>query len=276
MNFISSHSIGRWYRTITSLLLLIVLLLGLSSTTFADEELSKELVAEYKPLLKTLLSDLKSSQEDLELLKEVGMLYFQIGNETADRCSTSKAIKIFQKILQKEPHNAEIKAYLGSAYTLKARDFPLKQILSLTPLGFIRVFYVNKGIQKMDTAVGMEDLNPFVHLVRGITSYNLPGIFGQLEKGVNDFATLTSWIENPSLNESYHDLFADESFKAVVYYYAGEAYLKTKNLENATIFFEKVLSLEQDSPFSRAAERILNKVKKKDKEISGEISGTQY
>ncbi|MDI6704516.1 MAG: hypothetical protein QME40_07590, partial [bacterium] len=149
MNFIIIHRMAkrmRLYKIIASLL--VVVLVCLSSTTFADEQLSKELTVEYKSLLEPLLSDLKSNPEDLELLKEVGKLYFQIGNEAADRHSTSKAIKIFKKILQKEPHNAEIKAYLGSAYTIKARDFPMKTILSLTSLGFIRLYYVKNGIKE--------------------------------------------------------------------------------------------------------------------------------
>lgn len=241
------------------------LLMFLPSYAFADVELSKELLAEYKPLLKTLLSDLESNPEDLEIMKEIGKLYFYIGNEGADRYSTSKAIKIFRKILLKEPHNAEIKAYLGSAYTIKARDFPMKTILSLTPFGFIRVSYVKKGIKEMDAAVEMENLNPFVHLVKGITCYNLPVVFGQLEKSIDDFEILTSWIENPSLNKSYQELFADENFKAIVYYHTGKAYLKSRNLENAILFFKKVLSINPDSPFGKSAERMLNKIKNKDK-----------
>lgn len=253
----------RAYKIIASLL--VVVFVCFSSITFADEGLSKELVSEYKLLLSPLLSELKSSPEDLGILKEVGKLYFYIGNESADRKSTSKAIKIFKKILEKESNNAEIKAYLGSAYTLKARDFPMKTILSFTPLGFIRLSYVNKGIQEMDTAVEMEDLNPFVRLVRGITSCNLPVMFGQVENGVNDLTLLTSWIENLSLNENYHDMLADESFKAVVYYYAGEAYLKSKDSKSAILSFKKILSVTPDSTFGRAAERMLDKIKDKDK-----------
>ncbi|MBU0701897.1 hypothetical protein KKE26_11515 [bacterium] len=245
--------------------LVMVFLLCFSSTTFADEKLSNELLVEYGPLLQSALTELKHSPEDSEILKEVGKLYFYIGDESADRHSTSKAIKLFQKILEKEPRNAEIKAYLGSAYTLKARDFPMKTILSLTPLGYIRLYYVNKGIQEMDAAVEIEDSNPFVRIVRGITSYNLPEIFGQLEKGINDFSLLISWIENPSLNKDYKELFTDESFITIVFYHTGEAYLKSKNLEKATLFFEKVLSVKQNTPYRKAAERMLNKIKNKDK-----------
>lgn len=241
------------YKIIVSLSVMV--LVYFSSTTFADEELSMELVAEYKSLLKTLLSELKSSPEDLEILREVGKLYFYIGNETRDRDSTSKAMEIFQKILQQNPNDAEIKAYFGSAYTLKARDFPMKWILSFTPFGFIRLSYVNRGIQEMDTAVEMESLNPFVRLVRGITCYNLPRIFGQLEKGVNDLLLLISWIENPSLNENYHDVLIDESFKAIVYYHAGKAHFESKDFKKASLSFEMVLSITPESPFGRAAER---------------------
>jgi len=270
MNFVVIHRMVkrmRSYKIIASLL--VVVLVCFSSPTFADEELSKELVAEYKPLLKTLLVDLESNPEDIGLKKEVGRLYFQIGNESKDRSSISKAIEIFQEILKRNPHDAEIKAYLGSAYTIKARDFPMKEILSFTPVGFVRLYYVKKGIKEMDKAMTLEPLNPFVRIVRGITCYNLPGIFGQIEKGVDDFSLLISWIENPSLNKNYHDVLIDQTFKAIVYYNAGEAYLKSGNLEKATHFFEMALSNAPQSPFGRAAERMLNKVKNKESKKEG-------
>lgn len=227
---------------------------------FADKELSKEILSEYQPLLETLLSDLKFDPEDSGILKEVGSLYFHIGNEARNRKSISRAIKIFKKILKQDPNNAEIKAYLGSAYTLKARDFPLKYIASLTPLGFMRIAYVNNGVREMDAAIELEPMNPIVCLIRGITCCDLPRIFRQIEKSTNDLALLTTWVENPSLNEKYQDILVDKGFTAEVYYQAAMAHFKNKDTKAAISLFEKVLGVASDTPLGKAAKRMLDKM----------------
>lgn len=235
---------------------------GNQAQCIIDEKLSIELVNEYRRMLSQFLSE----PENIPL-KEIGILYFYIGVETNDRDSIKKAMDIFKKILEEKPDNAEIKAFMGSSYTVKARDFPLKWIASVTPLGFIRLHYVKKGIDMMDEAVEIDGMNPITRITRGITCITLPGIFQQFKKGIEDIELLLSWIENPSLNEEYSEIITDKYFMATVYYRTGEGYLKEGKKEKALSLFKKASSINFDNPFSRAAERMLNKITDKDENL---------
>lgn len=112
----------------------LILAISLPYIVWADETLTAELLKEYREAL----SELASEPDDVNILKEKGKLYFFIGEASHDRDYIKKAISIFEELLEKEHDDAEIKAFLGSAYTLKARDFPLRWIANVTPIGFIR------------------------------------------------------------------------------------------------------------------------------------------
>jgi len=225
-----------------------------------DKTLSIELVDEYRGVL----SEFLSKPESIDTLKEVGKLYFHIGVETHDRDAIKKAFNIFKKILKEEPDNAEIKAFMGSAYTVKARDFPMKWLALVTPLGYIRLYYVKKGIDMMDEAVKMDTMYPVTRITRGITCISLPGIFQQFKKGMDDLELLISWIENPSLNKEYSEIITDKYFMATMYYQAGETYFEKGEKEKALSLFKKVASINLDTPFGRAAKKMLNKITGKD------------
>lgn len=219
-----------------------------------EDRLAIELLDEYREIL----SELSSETEDLAYLNGIGQLHFHIGNLAKDRKSIKKAVHIFEKVLEKEPDNAEIMAFLGSAYTIKARDFPMKWVANLTPIGFMRLYYVKKGINRMDAAIEMDEMNPVVRLIRGIACVNMSEPFGQFDKGIKDIELLLSWIENPSLNKRYAGIITDKDFMANVYYRAGKAYLKNDEKENAISMFKMTASISPDTPFGRAALRRLN------------------
>jgi len=219
-----------------------------------EDRLAIELLDEYRETL----SEFSSETENLAYLKWIGQLHFHIGNLSKDRRSIKKAVDIFQKVLEKEPDNAEIMAFLGSAYTIKARDFPMKWVANLTPLGFMRLHYVEKGINKMDAAIEMDEMNPVVRLIRGIACVNISRPFGQFDKGIKDIEVLLSWIENPSLNNRYAGIIKDRDFIANVYYRTGVAYLKKDEKENAISMFKMTASINPDTPYGKAALRRLN------------------
>lgn len=222
----------------------------------SEDRLVIELIDEYR---KTL-SELSSEKEDTATLMEIGKLYFHIGNLSKDRESIGKAVDIFNKVLKKEPENAEIRAYLGSSYTIKARDFPLKWIANITPLGFVRIYYTKKGTNSMDEAVEMDSLNPAIRLIRGIACVNMPKFFSQFDKGIRDFELLLSWIMNPYVNKKYLGMLTDKDFTAIVYYHTAEAYLIKDEKEKADALFKMAASMNSDSPFSRAASSRLNEL----------------
>jgi len=231
-----------------------------SKILYCDEILSKELVKENKKAVEELTELVKTDPQDVALLRELGKAYFNIGSESADRKSISQAMKIFKQILKKDPNDAEIMTYYGSCWTIKARDFPLKWIVSFTPIGFVRIYYVKKGVSIMDKAVSMEPKNPFVRIVYAITCYNIPAVFGQFYKSKESFSLLVSWIENPESNPEYKDLFKDETFQSVVYYHTAEMFLMNKEVEKAKMLIQKILSIKTSSIYKDAAMRMLEKL----------------
>lgn len=238
----------------THISILTLMLVFLLSSAWADDILTAELVDEYRKTLSELLLQPK----DIAISKEIGKLYFHIGRETHDCKSIKMAVDIFETVLEKESNDAEIMVYLGSAYTLKARDFPLKWIANITPLGYLRIYYVKKGIDIMDDAVKIDGMHPVVRLIRGITRVNLPKVFLQFEKGIMDLKLVLLWIENPSLNKGYLGIITDKGFMAEAYYRIGEVYLEKGERKKASALFKKVVSLAVDTPIGMAAQRKLN------------------
>lgn len=221
----------------------------------AEEHFSSELVKDYRETLADILSE---SEGDSSTLKEIGKLHFFIGLETYNYDSVKEAIKIFENIIEKREDDSEVNAYLGAAYTVKARDFPYKWIVNLTPLGFIRVYYVIKGINLLDATVAQDSLNPIIRFIRCMTYANLPRIFLQGDKGMKDTELLLSWLENSLLNRKHSEMLTDKAFAANVYYRAGEIYLGKNEKEKAVLLFRRVISLLPDTPIARAALEKLN------------------
>lgn len=214
------------------------------------EQMSKDIVSEYK----NTLSDFLEQPEDYNK-KTKGQLYYFIGEKTKDINSTNKAINIFKEVLAEEPDNYLIKAFLGSAYALRARDFPMKLITNLTPLGFLRLRYVHQGVRLLDQAVVSDDMNPMIRLIRGVTFKNLPKIFLQNDDGEKDLELLLYWLDNPTANKHYQDLLSESAFVSEAYFSIALFYLKEK--KNSKSLFKKVFELDSKNPWSKASAKIL-------------------
>lgn len=242
---------------ITYLLISILALLLSYSTVFGDEILRQELVAEYRKLL----SDFPADPDDKALQAEKGKLYFHLGEETADRDCVNRAIAVFEEALDKDSGNAEVKAYLGAAYAVKARDFPLKWLANITPLGFVRIYYVNKGLNLIDASLKDDAMNPVIRLTSGLTRANLPGAFAQYDNGIGDLQLLVSWMEQPSRNGRYASLLADAAFAATTYFRVGEVYAANGNREKAEVYLKTACAISPDTPVGKAARRMLDGAK---------------
>ncbi len=231
-----------------------VCLLLIPALCSGDQTLSSELVTEYRKAL----SELQAETKDNTGIREIGLLHYYIGNEAHDRDSINKAIDILERVLDKAPDDAEGMAYLGSAYAIKARDFPMKWIANITPVGFIRIYYVKKGLNLMNAAVERDKIHPVIRLIRGLTCANLPSPFMQTENGFEDLKLFLSWMENPSLNEKYSGIVEDKGFIADAYYRIGEVYLEKGDKAMAESLFKAAASINLDSPIGKAAMRRLN------------------
>ena len=79
-----------------------------------------------------------------------------------------------------------LRAYLGSAYTLRARD-------AWSPLNATR--YANRGIRILDEAVELAPDNFTVRAVRAFNNLALPAMFGRRDRALEDMTVLVALYE---------------------------------------------------------------------------------
>lgn len=151
------------------------------------------------------------------------------GSESA----VDQAIEMLEAILKDSPDNALARAYLGSAYTLKARDVAL----------WNKRRWAERGAEALDAAVKTAPLNPRVRLVRAINSYNLPRILGRHGEAKEDFAFLLQAVEA-------HPESLGDDLKRAIYFHAGAFALRESENERALTLLEEADAIEGDSPIS--------------------------
>lgn len=141
-----------------------------------------------------------------------------------DSNATEQAIERLEKMQQKLSEEGLVIAYLGSAFTLRARDAPLWR----------KQHWVNRGFELLDEAVKKDDKNPLIRLVRAINSYHMPKFLNREEFAEEDFAFLIEWLQTAESPESI-----PEAFRKAVYFHAGAFLLRNRDpqsielLENA-------------------------------------------
>lgn len=130
-----------------------------------------------------------------------------------DTDKIDQQIKKFEAELKATPNNNLARAYLGSAYALKAKYsfFPTTKLNSL-----------KKGRSLMEAAVAGSPNNPRVRMVRAIAYYKVPKRFRTRATSVADFEKLLGAIK-----EDRSDLRANE--KQVILYYAFLAFTEAKH-----------------------------------------------
>ena len=159
-----------------------------------------------------------------------------LGNEEA----TPKAVEKFEDVLADYPDTPLVLAYLGSSFTLKARDAPL-----LRKRG-----WVNQGFEALDGAVEKAPDDPVVRLIRAINSYHLPRILDRRDIAEEDFSILLAKI-------SGEDHGVSDDVQRAIYFHAGAFALHKREAESLPLL-EKALATEGsphlDEPISQSLE----------------------
>lgn len=124
-----------------------------------------------------------------------------------DEDAVVEAQQILEQLLEREPTNARVQAFLGNLYALRARD-----AIFYKKMGWLR-----KGEETLDGAVAAAPDDPSVRSVRAINSFKLPRIFGRRDLAEEDFGLLMDWAENDPSR------FSDD-LRRFVLYHAGQFY----------------------------------------------------
>ena len=137
-----------------------------------------------------------------------------------DSVGTDQAINALEELHQKHGDSALIMAYLGSAFTLRARDAPLWR----------KQHWVNRGFTLLDAAVEREVENPLVRLVRAINSYHMPRFLDREDVAAEDFKYLLEWLENQR-----GEIEIPEAFRKAVYFHAGAYFLRQRESRSVNL-----------------------------------------
>jgi tetratricopeptide (TPR) repeat protein len=147
---------------------------------------------------------LNQNPSDYDALRSLGIVYYAAALKDS-KTYAKKAIQYLEQAYQKKPEDAEVLCYLGTSYTLLAKD--ASDLASITS-------NTNKGIGFMDKAVRMDPNNISVRLIRANNSKNLPKFLNRRSVAYEDFEYLTGLFEkklgvSPSLKASvYRNLAA--------------------------------------------------------------------
>ncbi len=128
-------------------------------------------------ILRDAKAHLLSQENDLNWLKAAGIASHQLAIMKVEGAS-DEAVGYLKKASELAPDNAEILAYLGSAYAMAGRDS-----------GFVvsKVSNVNKGLAALDKAVKKAPSNLDVRFIRGSVSYGLPVMFSRKATAESDY-----------------------------------------------------------------------------------------
>lgn len=208
---------------------IIILLLVLSLTMpaiAAETKVVYPSIEQAKEELKTLLPQYKTNKKDVQLVRQIGLCYHSIGG-AGDAEATIKAIEFFNKALRLEPKNNEIKAWLGSATLIRARD-----VWVLEQPG-----YLNTGSSIMDAAVSAEPDNIDIRWIRVNTYSHLPSFLGKDSIVVSDLEFILGKIQGTGDKEVLQD----------TYYKLGLVYKKANNTAKAKENFKLAVELAPTS-----------------------------
>ena len=233
----------------------LVLLLCTTPGLAADlEKVTQQLNHSTLPALRLAYADL-AGEQDTDTSRDRAILLYHIAEKSADYDTLLKALEQLETLQQQHPHDAELTAYLGSAYTLRARDFPWGGLYQILPgPGFMRLAYTNKGINLLDQAVELDPGHPVVRLIRGVTYTHMPRIFGQFHAGLKDLKLLDSWLDDPDTHNAYAALLHDPAFQAEARFRLAEAYWIDDKHDTALALFSLVAkSTPANTPVGAAA-----------------------
>ena len=153
---------------------------------------------------------------DDEALRDLRIVYHDMAIKDS-KAYGQKAAQYLEQAYRKKPHDHVALCYLGSAYTLLAKD-------AWNPVS--KAFYLNKGVEHMDKAVRKDLNNITVRLIRANNSKVLSSKFlSQRSIAYEDFEHVASLFEK--------GLKVPSQLKASVYRSLADLYKEDGNLAEA-------------------------------------------
>lgn len=174
------------------------------------------------------------------------LVAFRIAQETEKAVWSSEAVDLFGAIVDEDPFNALALAYLGSAHSLVARDYPIRGALQVLPgPGFVRLYHVRQAFKYLNDAVEQAPRDPVVRLIRGSTFIGL-STFGGEDDGLHDFELLQRWVEKGEPNPDYQDIVDSREFQVELWFAYAGALERLDRDEEARAAWKRVMEMSPD------------------------------
>jgi len=147
---------------------------------------------------------LDQNPSDYEALRGLGIVYHSMALKDS-KAYAKKAVQYLEKAHQKRIDDNVVLCYLGSAYTVLAKD---------ASDSMDRMSYVNKGVEYMDKAVRKDPDNITIRMTRANNSKSLPKFLNRRPIAYEDFEVLASLFQkglkvpSPLKISVYHSLAA--------------------------------------------------------------------
>jgi len=188
--------------------LLSVVFLLLTPLAYAKEKPEDKELSAMLTQIHQLQQRLDKNPSDYELLRNLGIACHDAAVKDS-KVYAQKAVQYLEKAHQKKIDDNVVLCYLGSAYTLLAKD-------ASNPMD--RMSYASKGFEYMDKAVrkDSDDISDYVRirLVRANNSMRLPKALNRRPIAYEDFEVLASLFQKglnvspPQKISVYHSLAA--------------------------------------------------------------------
>ena len=187
-----------------------------TATATAEDELPPPL----QRLREARLAELRAELSALDVgggekvTKDRAVMLYHIAELSNDFTAAGDVVDLFETLIARDPGDAQLRVYLGAAYTLRARDFPLQGVFMVLPgPGYVRLYHLGKGVQILNDALAANGNDPMARLIRGVTFSDMPRLFGRHEEGLADLELLREWVDNPKANPQYEALLTDRAFR---------------------------------------------------------------
>jgi hypothetical protein len=173
---------------------------------------------------------------DDPVIKQIQARYEKALN--GDTKETKALTTDLEKMVDDQPTNYLLQAYLGSTYTLDSRDsWP----------GPGKLTFLKKGGQWLDGSVNSAPDNPAVRFIRAMDYYSLPFFFGKGKTARDDFQLLLKQIDG----EIKTPYILDIKTQQAIYYYAGLSFKQLDQVPQAKDAWQKGLKLDAKSDLGK-------------------------
>jgi hypothetical protein len=223
---------SRYFACLAGLLLSVSFLVAAQEIPYGVENRQK-----LDAVLRQAKSQLASDADHAGWLKAAGIASHQLAWLKVDSASED-AVEYLKRASARDPGDAELLAYLGSAHAMLARD---------SSMTVNKVGNTNKGLALLDRAVRRAPDNLTVRIIRGTVAYELPPMFSREKTAQDDYlfvvkaARAGARVSPERLSE--------------IYYKLGQLAAKRKQTDVANTFYARASSVAPRSAWAEKARK---------------------